>query len=90
MSNRTVAAVRGLLLAGAAVACAQPGWAQETEQVAAEANEAAEAADVEGTNEIVVTARRRNEILQDVPPCRTPLASPPSRAPVHRSSGRPP
>ena len=67
MSNRTVAAVRGLLLAGAAVACAQPGWAQETEQVAAEANEAAEAADVEGTNEIVVTARRRNEILQDVP-----------------------
>ena len=67
MSNRTVAAVRGLLLAGAAIACAQPAWAQETEQVAAEANESAEAADVEGTNEIVVTARRRNEILQDVP-----------------------
>ena len=67
MSNRTVAAVRGLLLAGVAISCAQPAWAQETEQAAAEANEAAEAADVEGTNDIVVTARRRNEILQDVP-----------------------
>jgi iron complex outermembrane recepter protein len=60
MSNRT-AAVRGLMLASAAMMLAQPAWAQETEQAAAEA------ADVEGTNDIVVTARRRNEILQDVP-----------------------
>jgi iron complex outermembrane receptor protein len=67
MSIRTSFAVRGLLLASAAIIAAQPAWAQETEQVAAEANEAAAAADTEGTNEIVVTARRRNEILQDVP-----------------------
>jgi iron complex outermembrane receptor protein len=66
MSIRTVT-VRGLLLASAATLCAQPGWSQETEQVAAEANQAAETADTEGTNDIVVTARRRNEILQDVP-----------------------
>ena len=67
MSIRTSIAIRGLLMTSAAMVCAQPSWAQETEQVAAEANEAAEAADTEGTNEIVVTARRRNEILQDVP-----------------------
>src|SRR5688572_12667147 len=66
MSIRTSNAVRGVLLTGAVIIAAQPAWAQETEQVAAEANQA-EAADTEGTNEIVVTARRRNEILQDVP-----------------------
>ncbi len=65
MNYRTVTA-RALLLAGAAIALAQPALAQETEQVAADANEATEA-DTEGTNDIVVTARRRNEILQDVP-----------------------
>ena len=58
MSIRTSIAIRGLLMTSAAMVCAQPSWAQETEQVAAEANEAAEAADTEGTNEIVVTARR--------------------------------
>ena len=66
MSKRTVTDVRGLLLASAAMICAQPAWAQETEQVAAEQNAQSEA-EVEGTNEIVVTARRRNEMLQDVP-----------------------
>ena len=67
MSNRTAAAVRGLLLASAAMMLAQPAWGQEAGQATAQADEAATAADVEGTNDIVVTARRRNEILQDVP-----------------------
>lgn len=66
MSNRTVFAVRGLLLASAAIICAAPAWAQDAEQVAAEENaQAGEAAEESG--EIVVTARRRAEALQDVP-----------------------
>ncbi|MDP9422000.1 MAG: TonB-dependent receptor [Pseudomonadota bacterium] len=68
MSNRTVTA-RALLLAGAALLFAQPAWAQDAEQVAAEPNEQAEEAGAEPaeTGEIVVTARRRAEALQDVP-----------------------
>src|SRR5688572_12396566 len=66
MNYRTVTAARALL-ASVAVLSVQPALAQETEQVAAEAKEAAEAADTEGTNDVVITARRRNEILQDVP-----------------------
>ena len=71
MSNRTVV-TRAMLLAGAAIFAAAPAWAQEAEQVAPEANatEAVTAADeapTTETGEIVVTARRRNEALQDVP-----------------------
>ena len=68
MSYRT-AATRALLLAGAALFAAAPGWAQNTEQTAAEANaanpQAAEPAGDDG--DIIVTARRRVESLQDVP-----------------------
>jgi iron complex outermembrane receptor protein len=66
MSSRTITAVRGLLLAGVAISCAQPAWAQEAEQVAAEAN-ADDASAAQDSGEIVVTARRRAEALQDVP-----------------------
>jgi len=68
MSNRTVIAVRGLLLASAAALTAVPAVAQEQEQTAAE-QAAAEAAEPtpEQSAEIVVTARRRAEALQDVP-----------------------
>ncbi|HYC65316.1 MAG TPA: TonB-dependent receptor, partial [Reyranellaceae bacterium] len=68
MSNRTVTA-RALLLAGAALLFAQPAWAQDAEQVAAETNEQADETGAEpaATGEIVVTARRRAEALQDVP-----------------------
>jgi iron complex outermembrane receptor protein len=66
MSYRTVHATRALLLAGAAILLAQSAWAQDAEQVAAEENEQlGEAAEESG--EIVVTARRRAEALQDVP-----------------------
>src|SRR4030095_4011709 len=66
MSNRNVTAVRGLLLASVAITLAQPVWAQDAEQIAAQENaQAGEAA--EDSGEIVVTARRRNELLQDVP-----------------------
>ena len=75
MSFRTVTAARGLLLAGAATFAALPtsAFAQDQEQAAAQANEAAAAADAdtseapEESGEIVVTARRRAEQLQDVP-----------------------
>ena len=69
MSNQTAATVRGLLLASAAMILAQPAWGQDAEQAAAEANEQAEQAGqaTEETGEIVVTARRRAEALQDVP-----------------------
>jgi len=66
MSSRTITAVRGLLLAGVAISCAQPALAQDAEQVAAEAN-ADEAGAAQDSGEIVVTARRREEALQDVP-----------------------
>ena len=68
MSYRTVSTARAILLAGSAAIAAIPAQAlaQDAEQVAAEANEQAEqtAAD---SGEIVVTARRRAEALQDVP-----------------------
>ena len=63
MMYRTVT-VRALLFAGAAF-LALPALAQDQEPVAAEANEQAEAPADSG--EIVVTARRRAEALQDVP-----------------------
>ncbi|MFL6769982.1 MAG: TonB-dependent receptor, partial [Sphingomicrobium sp.] len=67
MSYRTVTAVRGLLLASAAMIFAQPVWAQDAEPVAAQENSQASDAVPEDSSEIVVTARRRNELLQDVP-----------------------
>jgi iron complex outermembrane receptor protein len=71
MLNRTVV-TRAMLLAGAAMFGVAPAWGQEAEQVAAEASatDASAAADEEptiSTSDIVVTARRRNEALQDVP-----------------------
>ena len=66
--NRTVFAARALLLAGVA-AIATPALAQEQDQPAqpAATDEAdASEAPVE-SGDIVVTARRRNEALQDVP-----------------------
>ncbi|HVF36871.1 MAG TPA: TonB-dependent receptor [Sphingomicrobium sp.] len=67
MSNRIVAAARLALLAGAAMLAA-PSWAQDQEQAAADSNDTAEPADqAADTGEIVVTARRRAESLQDVP-----------------------
>ena len=68
MNYRTVTA-RALLLAGAASLLASPSQAQDAEQVAAAANDAADDAEAspEESGEIVVTARRRAESLQDVP-----------------------
>jgi iron complex outermembrane receptor protein len=66
--NRTVFAARALLLAGVA-AIATPALAQEQdqpEQAAAPDEAVASEAPVE-SGDIVVTARRRNEALQDVP-----------------------
>ena len=73
MSFRTVTAARALLLASAAALAALPqaALAQDQDQAAADAAQqapdaaAAEAPDESG--EIVVTARRRAEALQDVP-----------------------
>jgi iron complex outermembrane receptor protein len=71
MSFRTVTATRALLLAGAATIAALPqaALAQDQEQAAAEATAEAQAEDQEPefTGDIVVTARRRTEMLQDVP-----------------------
>ena len=68
MSIRTSIAIRGMLLTSAAIIAAQPTWAQEAEQVAVAANEAAEETQAgPDDGEIVVTARRRAESLQDVP-----------------------
>jgi iron complex outermembrane receptor protein len=68
MSYRTVSTARAILLAGSAIIIAIPtqAYAQDAEEVAAEANDQANepAAD---QGEIVVTARRRAEALQDVP-----------------------
>jgi iron complex outermembrane receptor protein len=69
MTYRTVSAARVLLLAGAATFGLLPSaaLAQDQEQIAAEANSAVEEAEEVDTGEIVVTARRRAEALQDVP-----------------------
>ena len=67
MSYRT-ATTRALLLAGAAMFAVSPASAQEAEQGAADANAAtAQEAEPAADTDIVVTARRRTEILQDVP-----------------------
>ncbi|HEU4499949.1 MAG TPA: TonB-dependent receptor, partial [Sphingomicrobium sp.] len=68
MSYRTVSAARSVLLAGSAAILALPAqaYAQDAEQVAATANEQADDAAAD-SGEIVVTARRRAEALQDVP-----------------------
>jgi iron complex outermembrane receptor protein len=73
MSFRTVTAARALLLASAAIVAALPqaALAQEQDQASAEvapqdSEPAAEEAP-DATGEIVVTARRRAESLQDVP-----------------------
>ena len=68
MSYRTVSAARAILLAGSTAIFAFPAEAnaQDQGQVAAEADEqASETAQESG--EIIVTARRRAEALQDVP-----------------------
>jgi iron complex outermembrane receptor protein len=46
---------------------AQPVWAQDAEPAGAQENSQASDAVPEDSSEIVVTARRRNELLQDVP-----------------------
>ena len=67
MSNRAVTA-RLLLLAGTAMIAARPAMAQDQQApVEAVAAAAAEPVDEVDTGEIVVTARRRDEALQDVP-----------------------
>src|SRR5690242_17785722 len=73
MSNRTVAA-RILLLAGTAIALPSAALAQDAqplppaEAAAAESPAAADdAGETVETGDIVVTARRRNEALLDVP-----------------------
>ena len=72
MTRRSVAATRGALLASIAVAslsAAAPAVAQATGSEAAPAPESQPAVDeAAGTDQdIVVTARRRNEVLLDVP-----------------------
>jgi iron complex outermembrane receptor protein len=71
MSIRTISASRALLLAGIATSAAMPvqAAAQGQEQPAGDVNAAAEQAEAEisETGDIVVTARRRAESLQDVP-----------------------
>ena len=68
MSYRTVSVARAFLLAGSAAIAAlpAPAFAQDAEEVAAEANEQIDEAQAD-SGEIVVTARRRAEALQDVP-----------------------
>jgi iron complex outermembrane receptor protein len=72
MSIRNVTAIRAILLAGPATIAAMPGTAfafQDTQTAAADAATQPAAADDEvvETGDIVVTARRRNEALLDVP-----------------------
>jgi iron complex outermembrane receptor protein len=68
MSYRTVSAARAILLAGSATIVALPASAIAQDQAEPEAQATAQqAADTVETGEIVVTARRRNEALQDVP-----------------------
>ena len=74
MSNRSVTAARTLLLAGVATLAALPSaaFAQDQQppaidEAAAPEPSATEDAEVTDTGAIVVTARRRNEALQDVP-----------------------
>ena len=74
MSYRTATAARTLLLAGVATLAALPSaaFAQDqqlpaADEAAAPEASAAEVAEVTDTGAIVVTARRRNEALQDVP-----------------------
>ena len=73
MSNRTVTA-RILLLAGTAIALPSAALAQDAQPlppaeaaVAAEGTAADNANEIVETGDIVVTARRRNEALLDVP-----------------------
>jgi len=73
MSYRTAFATRALLMAGAALATV-PAYAQDTQSAQAAdvapappANEQAATADAGESGDIVVTARRRNEALLDVP-----------------------
>ena len=74
MSYRTVTAARALLLAGTATLAALPSAALAQDQQSAAGGDETAAADanasqdeVTDTGAIVVTARRRNEQLQDVP-----------------------
>ncbi|MGI8931639.1 MAG: TonB-dependent receptor plug domain-containing protein, partial [Sphingomicrobium sp.] len=69
MSFRTVTAARALLLASAAMLSMPAVAAQEAEAAtqASSADPVVEEAASEDTGDIVVTARRRAESLQDVP-----------------------
>ena len=70
MSYRTVTAIRATLLAGAAALAAMPApaLAAQDQQPAAEAPAATDTDNAEAdSGVIVVTARRRDEALQDVP-----------------------
>jgi len=74
MSYRTTAAIRVVLLSGAAMFAAMPALAQDQAPAADQASATDVTADQDvapddtvSTGEIVVTARRRNEALQDVP-----------------------
>ena len=70
MSYRTMTTIRAALLAGVATLAALPtsAFAAQDEQAAAEAAPAADTDPDEGeTATVVVTARRRNEALLDVP-----------------------
>lgn len=66
MSNRTVSAVRGLLLASAAILAAAPAYAQDEATADAAQTDKADASTTD-TGEIVVTARRTEENVQRVP-----------------------
>jgi iron complex outermembrane recepter protein len=69
MSYRTVTAARAILLAGVATfaAMSTPALAQDQEQPAAATNQTNASEAPEENGDIVVTARRRAEELQDVP-----------------------
>jgi iron complex outermembrane receptor protein len=74
MSYRNTVAIRAVLLSGAAMFAAMPALAQDQAPAAdpvsasdAPAEQAAAPDDTVATGDIVVTARRRNEALQDVP-----------------------
>src|SRR6478672_2080826 len=59
--------LRVILFCGTAMSVAVPAMAQDSNPADAQASQTAPQADTAGTGDIVVTARRRDERLQDVP-----------------------
>ena len=59
--------IRTILFCGTAMSVAVPAMAQDSNPADAQASQTAPQADTAGTGDIVVTARRRDERLQDVP-----------------------